>query len=236
MITSDGWLDWVERLPGPADKVYSVPNAARGYVPHSAVGYYGGWASRLFSTDRREDGRYTAYAAASVHGWIAYDGRVQQHYPLDASCWASGSVYPNTHFIAFENEGGFQPYDEPLTDAQVEANLRLIRDLASWRDWPAICRPVDALDRSASLYEHRECVRWGSAPTACPSGRIPWQRLLDELHVATPTEPEVHVVQAGDTLYALSRRWGASVEAIALLNGIENPRLIRVGQRIVRPE
>jgi LysM repeat protein len=298
MITTDGWLNLAEREPGPADKVYSVPNAVIGYVPHSAVGYYGGWSSRLFSNDRHGDGRYSAYAAVSVHGWIAYDGRVLQHYPLDASCWASGSAYPNTHFVAFENEGGFRPHDEPLTEAQVEANLRLIRELAAWRGWPAVRRPADAADTTASLYEHRECGRWGSAPTACPSGRIPWQRILEALHapateapvsdgaiyvvqpgdslsaiaahygiewqaiheanrdriadpnllqsgwelrlpavaVVAPPEPEVYVVRPGDTLYALSRRWGVSVAAIASHNGIDDPRLIRVGQQIVRPE
>ena len=181
MITNDGWLDWAIRVPGPADKVNSTPNSGIGYVPHSAVGYYGGWASRLFSTDRRDDGRYTAYAAASVHGWIAYDGSVTQHYPLTASCWASGSSFPNDNFIAFENEGGFDPHDEPLTPAQVEANVRIIRDIAKWRGWTDFRRPADDNDTSADLYEHCECTRWGSAPTACASRRIPWDAILSQL-------------------------------------------------------
>ena len=76
MIAQDGWLDWAAREPGPSDKTYSTPNALKGYVPHSAVGFYAGWKARLFSQEKRPDGRYTAYAAASVHGWIAYDGKV----------------------------------------------------------------------------------------------------------------------------------------------------------------
>lgn len=191
-ITTDGWLDWATRKPGPADKVYSTPNKAIGYVPHSAVGYYHGWASRLFSTERREDGRYSAYAAASVHGWINYDGSVVQHYPFTASCWASGSAYPNTHFIAFENEGGHNPHDEPLTRAQLHMNGFIIRELAAWKGWPSIQRPISEHDTIAQLYEHNECVRWGSAPTACPSSRIDWPALLALIADApTPPTPQV---------------------------------------------
>ena len=36
-------------------------------------------------------------------------------------------------------------------------------------------------DLSANLYEHSECVRFGSAPTSCPSARIPWDRILSDL-------------------------------------------------------
>lgn len=30
----------------------------------------------------------------------------------------------------------------------------------------------------ATLFEHREMVRYGSDATACPSGRIPWQAII----------------------------------------------------------
>ena len=70
-ITADGWFDWMRREPGPPDKVYSETNRVDFYVAHSAVGYYGGWSSRLFSRERDAAGRYTAYAAVSAHGWIA---------------------------------------------------------------------------------------------------------------------------------------------------------------------
>jgi nucleoid-associated protein YgaU len=190
VITEDGWLDWAVRVPGPPDKVSSGTNPAMGYVPHSAVGFYGGWADRLFSTDRRPDGRYTPYAAASVHGWIAYNGAVTQHYPFTASCWASGSTFPNSNFVAFENEGGFDPHDEPLTPAQISANARIIRELAAWRGWTGLRRPKNEHDTSGNLYEHCECVRWGSLPTACPSKRIPWDDILAEVDGGSVPKPE----------------------------------------------
>jgi len=157
------------------------------------VGRLAGWYSRLFDMSRLPDGRFTANAAASVHGSVLLDGMVIQHYPFTASCWASGSRYPNTHFVAFENESQYtagRP-DEglPLTDAQVAANTRIIYDLCRWRGWTPK-RPVSASDVAATLYEHRECLRWGSAPTACPSGRIPWDRLIADIREAEMSEQE----------------------------------------------
>jgi hypothetical protein len=183
-ITPEGWFDWMRREPGPPDKVYTQRNAVDFYVAHSAVGYYGGWSSRLFSTARDGSGRYSVYAAVSTHGWIPYDGAPLQHYPLTASCWASGSREANTRGVAFEIEGGAPGREsEPLTQAQKQALARILGDIAAWKGvtnayWR---RPANDRDLDATLYEHRECVRFGSGPTACPSNRIPWVELLGRL-------------------------------------------------------
>jgi nucleoid-associated protein YgaU len=47
--------------------------------------------------------------------------------------------------------------------------------------------------------------------------------------------PVTYVVAAGDTLLAIARRFGVSVEALSEANGITDPNLIRVGQRLVIP-
>ena len=188
MSISEGWLSFASRVPGPPEKTYSQPNSAKMYIPHSAVGYYEGWLGRLLSTQRNVDGRYTPYAAASVHGWIGYHGEVIQHYPFTVSCWASGSRYPNTNGIAFENEGGVIGNEsEPLTEAQVAANVRIIQELSAWKGWTPK-RPTGPGATNASLFEHRECVRWGSRPTACPSGRIPWAEILRRLEMPENAE------------------------------------------------
>jgi murein DD-endopeptidase MepM/ murein hydrolase activator NlpD len=46
---------------------------------------------------------------------------------------------------------------------------------------------------------------------------------------------EEHVVAPGETRGALARRWRTTVGAIAELNGIADPNLISVGQRLRRP-
>lgn len=44
--------------------------------------------------------------------------------------------------------------------------------------------------------------------------------------------PQAHIVQAGDTLYAIAFRYGLSVDALATWNGLGDGSLIRVGQRL----
>lgn len=50
-----------------------------------------------------------------------------------------------------------------------------------------------------------------------------------------PSGPTTYVVQPGDNLFRIALRHGTTVEAIAEANGIANPRLIYVGQKLVIP-
>ncbi len=45
----------------------------------------------------------------------------------------------------------------------------------------------------------------------------------------------IHVVQRGETLFQIAMRYGTTVDAIAQANGIEDPRYITVGQRLLIP-
>ncbi|SDE76310.1 Murein DD-endopeptidase MepM and murein hydrolase activator NlpD, contain LysM domain [Thermus arciformis] len=47
---------------------------------------------------------------------------------------------------------------------------------------------------------------------------------------------QVHVVAPGETLFAIAKRYGTTVEVLARTNGLKDPNRIRVGQRLwVRP-
>jgi len=48
-----------------------------------------------------------------------------------------------------------------------------------------------------------------------------------------PGQQVIYVVQSGDTLYSIARRYGTTVQALALLNRIANPSLIFAGQRLI---
>ena len=179
-LTIDGYFDWAKRDPGPPDKRYTELCLSKGIVFHSAVGYYQGWRSRLFSMERdvNDPTRYSLYAAASVTGFILYDGTLMQNYPIDISCWASGNRYANTHFNAFEEEGGYNPVNEPLREAQIITSVRIIRELSSFKGWTFKRLPL--LERTG--WEHNECVTiWGGSFTACPSSRIPWNEFSRRL-------------------------------------------------------
>lgn len=52
---------------------------------------------------------------------------------------------------------------------------------------------------------------------------------------APNTDDVIYIVRRGDTLFSIARRFGVSLSALATANGISNPALIYVGQRLVIP-
>ena len=52
---------------------------------------------------------------------------------------------------------------------------------------------------------------------------------------ATPAGEMVHTVQRGETLSSIAKKYGTTYQKIAQLNGIANPNLIRVGQKLKIP-
>jgi hypothetical protein len=166
-IDAAGWFDWAERDPGPEWKVNGGMNGGKGMVPHSAEGYWPHLRDELWKPARR-----ASWGASNLK-----NGRFIQHYPVFACTWTSGAGYPNNNFFAFENEG---VAGEALTPQQTTNIIRCGKDLMARYHWIPT-RPINSADKSASLYEHNECVRWGADPTACPSGRIPWGLIVPAL-------------------------------------------------------
>ncbi len=52
---------------------------------------------------------------------------------------------------------------------------------------------------------------------------------------ASGNEPVVYIVQAGETLNSISQQYDVSVDDIMLVNGMDNPNLIGVGQQLTIP-
>jgi len=59
--------------------------------------------------------------------------------------------------------------------------------------------------------------------------------LPGNLQPAQPARPATYTVQSGDTLWAISIKYGVTVDAIVQLNNIANPDLIYVGQMLQIP-
>lgn len=83
-----------------------------------------------------------------------------------------------------------------------------------------------------------------AAPTATPSPPGEPTTPPTVVPSATPTPPPtptpapteiVHVVRAGDQLARIAATYGVTVAAIQEANGIRDPNLIRVGQRLIIP-
>jgi murein DD-endopeptidase MepM/ murein hydrolase activator NlpD len=65
-----------------------------------------------------------------------------------------------------------------------------------------------------------------------------WAIIAVPALAAPPAQGEqlVHVVQAGETLFAIARQYGVTVDAIVAANGLSNPDQIEVGQRLLVPD
>lgn len=164
-IDAQGWLDWAERVPGTPWKQNGGRNTVQGFVAHSAEG----WEDYLRNY-QKDTTRRASWTFSNLK-----DGRLLQHYPIYAQAWASGSTFPNNNFVPMEHEG---KAGQVLTPAQVKTTAAVIAELAKAGGW----KP----ERGVTLWEHRECTRWGSSPTACPSNRIPWDEVLT---ILAPPEP-----------------------------------------------
>ena len=54
--------------------------------------------------------------------------------------------------------------------------------------------------------------------------------------VASPPEEGVYLIQSGDTLSAIAKRFGVSLSALMATNPSVNPNRMRIGQKIIIPE
>ncbi len=161
-----------------------------GEVKHSAVGFLPAIFSQL-------DGP----TQVSWHFSIAFNGTIYQHYPVAGICWHAGSARWNIDTVGIEHEGGAPGNEnEPLTVAQTVATTQLTAWLAEqfgrtggYARYPAAAQWW--------LLEHRQIHA-----TACPSGRIPWDAILQAL--SGPVEPPAglptvaQVAHAAPYLYA----------------------------------
>lgn len=136
----------------------------QGLVIHSAEGSLAGLFSVLDGSRQ-----------ASWHFSVAQDGRVFQHVDTANIAWTNGSQDSNTRFWGIECEGGGPGNSsEPLTELQYQALVRVVR-------WLWGTHGLTGYIRQQTLWEHNEMTRFGAASTSCPSGRIPWQRLIADL-------------------------------------------------------
>ena len=174
----DLWYPKAIRLDGPAWKQgYAgiTTRQGKGLIGHSAEGRLTAALSTLDSSSQ-----------VSWCLFNTYDGTFYQHYPLSAVTWHGGCVFANAHFVGVEHEGRA---GEPLTQAQVAALAEFIAWLAEQEDWPSI-------ERHVTLFEHREMAAYGAAPTACPSGRIPWEKVIDMVTIDYVARAAAEAAQA----------------------------------------
>jgi hypothetical protein len=65
--------------------------------------------------------------------------------------------------------------------------------------------------------------------------RPAWDKATESVKESAPAV-QTYTVKRGDTLWAISRRYSTTVEAVAKLNNITNPNLIITGQKLKIPQ
>jgi murein DD-endopeptidase MepM/ murein hydrolase activator NlpD len=96
----------------------------------------------------------------------------------------------------------------------------------------------DTLSAIASRYETTVQVLAQANGIENPDLIHPGQRLVIPSASPTPeptTQEQVHVVQRGETLYRIARRYGTTVQALVAANNLANPNLILRGQKLIIP-
>lgn len=79
-----------------------------------------------------------------------------------------------------------------------------------------------------------------ATPTPAPTAAGVQNDALATVPTATPapvnTQPDVYVVEAGDSLLGIALRFGLTLDELMEANGLENPDFVFVGQRLLIPE
>lgn len=201
---SELWCPFAVRYPGPANKVGAggqVASPKRGEVKHSAEGYWDGAHNVLWDVGVQSSWHFTVG-----------DDRIEQHYALDANCWHAndtdpdGLVRSNFALVGVEHLG-VAGVDLSLTPSQTARTEELTMWMAQQFGRTAYGRYPAQLGLW-TLAEHNQV---GNDPTACPSGRIPWEVIMSDLN-ALP-----HFAD-GDQQNGLERRQS---QRVVWLGGVE---------------
>ncbi len=173
------WMPEAIKKPGHPDKVgydelgFGNKGPKRGTVVHSAEG----WRTELLRLVKDINRR------ASWHFSVLTDGTIWQHYPIDAHCWHAGDtdddggVRANIELVGIEHEG---VAGEPLTEYQVEMTVEITKFCADFFDRTSAYERYPVMPADGwTLVEHNEV---SNVATACPSGRIPWEYVMEILN------------------------------------------------------
>ena len=176
---------------------------------------------------------------ASANYSIGSDGRVGQY--VDEADRAWSTAWPdNDHQavnIEVANDGGAP--DWHVSDAALASLVDLCVDICKRN---GIDKLTYTGDDTGNLTRHNMFVA-----TACPGpylqSKFPW--IAQEVNVrlgAQEDKPQVpsttggtYTVVKGDTLSEIAAKYGTTVDTLVQLNGISNPNLIVVGQKIKLP-
>ena len=139
--------------------------------------------------------------------------------------------------LAFLEETEALLGQRPMLYADTDTASGLGREAADYPLWVAQWE-VDAPDLSATPWESWSGWQYTDRGTAAGvEGPVDRDMFTEDIFLDPPPQEETfsYTVRRGDTLWALSRRFGTTVEELVRLNHIANPDLIYVHQTLRIP-
>lgn len=182
----------------------------------------------------------TSRQASSNYG-VGTDGRIGMYVEEKDRSWCSSNAANDNRAVTIEVASDTtHPY--AVNDKAFAALLDLVTDICKRNGIDRLIWSTSKTDRVNHKNGCNMTVHRDYANKSCPGdylynrhGEIAAE-VNRRLGASTDQGTEVvYTVQKGDTLYAIAAKYGTTYQAIAAYNGITNPNLIRVGQKIKIP-
>lgn len=193
----------------------------------------------------------TSRQASSNYG-VGYDGKIGMYVEEKDRSWCSSSSENDNRAITIEVASDTtEPY--AVNDKAYNALIELVADICKRNGIKKLVWSTNKNDRVNHLNGCNMTVHRDYANKSCP-GTYLYERhgdiaakvnaKLGATNTTTPTNPapttttttdEIYVVKAGDTLSGIASKYGTTYQKLAEYNGIKNPNVITVGQKIKIP-
>ena len=230
---SKKWLDRVYEKTGVRPLFYSSGDGFANFKDMVNAGNYGVWAA--------SDGNWYDGTTVVIKQSV-YDGLDHDVFYGDAAAWhkyanPSGDYKP-TEPVRKSNE---QVADEVIAGAWGNGEDRKNRLTQAGYDYNTIQDIVNnktepAKKSNEEIVQEVIAGQWGNGQdrvnrlNAAGYDANAIQNLVNSKMGAT--KAQYYTVQSGDTLSGIAAKYGTSYQHLARINGIENPNLIYVGQKI----
>lgn len=188
----------------------------------------------------------TSRQASSNYG-VGTDGKIGMYVEEKDRSWCSSSAANDNRAVTIEVASDTKhPY--AVNDRAFAALLDLVTDICKRNGIKKLVWSTKKADRMNHKNGCNMTVHRDYANKSCPGdylynrhGEIAAE--VNRRLGVTDTAPDagagqgvtVYTVKKGDTLYAIAAKHGTTYQKIAAYNGIKNPNVIRVGQKIKIP-
>lgn len=188
----------------------------------------------------------TSRQASSNYG-VGTDGKIGMYVEEKDRSWCSSSAANDNRAVTIEVASDTKhPY--AVNDRAFAALLDLVTDICKWNGIKKLVWSTKKADRMNHKNGCNMTVHRDYANKSCPGdylynrhGEIAAE--VNRRLGVTDTAPDagagqgvtVYTVKKGDTLSAIAAKHGTTYQKIAAYNGIKNPNVIRVGQKIKIP-